>query len=55
MYLFRKIIQKIEISGKSRDGRILGEGKGGFIEHDMTRDDDMIGGEFKATIAFVFG
>jgi hypothetical protein len=55
MYLFRKIIQKIEISGKSRDGRILGKGKGGFIEHDMTRDDDMIGGEFKATIAFVFG
>jgi hypothetical protein len=52
--LFRKEIQKIKVSGKSRAGRGLGERKGGFVEHNVAGDDDTIGGDIKTAIAFVF-
>jgi hypothetical protein len=31
----------------------VGKGEGGFVKHDMTRDDDTISGEIKTPIAFV--
>ena len=34
-------------------GMLLSERKGGLVEDDMTRDDDLVGGKVKIAITFV--